>query len=103
MLKRVSNLKELVRVEFDAVLEPGDLGPGVALGHAEEGNLAAEHVLQLEVAGFDDLRTLEGGRWRVFERVTREIVQVVSVLERRGFKRNLFFLASTSTLFRICF
>jgi hypothetical protein len=39
-------------VEFDPVLKPRDLGPGVPLRHAEESDLPSQHVLELEMARF---------------------------------------------------
>lgn len=46
-------------VELDAVLEPRDLWPGEALSHAEEGDLATQHVVELEVGRLDDTRALQ--------------------------------------------
>ena len=44
-----THLEEVVRVQLDAVLEPGNLGPGVAFCHTYEDDLSAERVLQLVV------------------------------------------------------
>lgn len=54
-----SHLEEIVVVELDPVLEPRDFRPREALGHAEEGDLASQHVVQLEVGRLDDPRALE--------------------------------------------
>lgn len=45
-------------VQLDPVLQPGDFRPGEAGGHAEERDLPAQHVIQLEVRRFHDLGAL---------------------------------------------
>lgn len=46
-------------VQLDAVLEPDDVGPRLAGGHADEDDLVAQHVLVVEVRGFGYSSTLE--------------------------------------------
>lgn len=45
-------------VEFDAVLEPGDVRTGYALGHAVEGQFPSQNVLGLEVGRVHHLGAL---------------------------------------------
>ncbi len=45
-----------VRVELEPVLEPGNVRPGHAPGHAHETDLAAQVVAQDEVGALDDAR-----------------------------------------------
>lgn len=45
-------------VQFSAVLEPVHFRPGQSSGLAEERDLPAQHVVELEVACFDDLRSV---------------------------------------------
>lgn len=53
-----SYLEKLVMIKLNPVLQPSDLRPREAGGHAEERNLPAQHVIQLEVGSLHDLRAL---------------------------------------------
>ena len=46
-------------IQLDAVLEPDDVGPRLAGGHADEHDLVAQHVLVVEVGRFRDSGSLE--------------------------------------------
>ena len=47
-----------VAEDLHAVLEPGYVRSGVALGQAQEGDLVAEHVLVVKVRGQQNFRAL---------------------------------------------
>lgn len=47
-----------VLVDLGTVFVPGDVGPGITLGHAQEGDLVAQHVLKIEVRGLQDFGAL---------------------------------------------
>ena len=49
----------MVAVDFRAVLEPRDLRPRLASGHADEDDLVAQLVLVVKVGGFRDSGALE--------------------------------------------
>lgn len=51
-----------VLVDLGTVFVPGDVGPGIPFGHAQEGNLVAQHVLKIEVRGLKDF----GALWRIY-------------------------------------
>jgi len=40
-----------VLIDLRSVLVPGDMGSGIALGHAQKGDLVAQNVLKIEVRG----------------------------------------------------
>lgn len=65
-------LEELVMVELDPVLQPGDLRSRDTDRHAEERYLPAQHVIQLEVGRLHDLGTLRKKReknpWQMVSR-----------------------------------
>lgn len=48
-LGRKSHFEEVVGVEFDSILEPGDLRSRFSPGYADEHNLAAQCVLEFVV------------------------------------------------------
>lgn len=52
-------------VQFDPVLQPGDLRPRDTDRHAEERDLPAQHVVQLKVGRLHDLGTLRKTRQMV--------------------------------------
>lgn len=45
-------------VQFGAILEPIHFWPRQSCRLAEEGDLSAQHVVKLKVAGFDDFRAI---------------------------------------------
>ena len=47
-----------VLVDLHAILEPGDARPRAALGHADELDLVAQLVVEVEVRGLADARAL---------------------------------------------
>jgi hypothetical protein len=47
-----------VGIEFGAVLEPSDVRPWRPLGHAQEDDFVAQHVLVIKVRGQNDFRAL---------------------------------------------
>jgi|GEM_PF-6940945 len=55
-------LEELVMIQLDPVLQPGDLRSRDTDRHAEERDLSAQHVIQLEVGRLHDLGTLRKTR-----------------------------------------
>ena len=54
-----SHVDVMVAVDFRAVLEPRDLRPRLASGHADEDDLVAQLVLVVKVGGFRDSGALE--------------------------------------------
>lgn len=52
-------------IQLDAVLQPSDFRSRETGGHAEERDLPAQHVIQLEMGRLDDLGTLKKKNRRV--------------------------------------
>ena len=52
----------VVVVEFPSILEPFDIWPGFASGHANEHNFVAQYVLVIEMRGLCYAGTLEPNR-----------------------------------------
>jgi len=50
-----------VLVDLRPVLVPRDVGSGVSLGHAEEGDLVAQNILKIKVRGLQDFGALRVG------------------------------------------
>lgn len=67
-----------VSVEFRAVLEPSDVRPRGALGHAQEDDFVPQRVLIIKVRGQDDF-----GALCEFSQVSNVQMQRVGKNERR--------------------
>ena len=75
----------VVVVEFPSILEPFDIWPGFASGHANEHNFVAQYVLVIEMRGLCYAGTLEPNRE---ELEMPETKKSILYLQRASFIRS---------------